>query len=82
MNNEPTTLQTGKYNIELTDGATNIFTEREDGTKEWVASAIDPNLAMQIVEGLILVEHKRFYHPESTPKISSTNDKPVPPFLR
>jgi len=76
------TLSAGKYKIELANGATQIFCEEEDGGKYWVASTTDPNKAMEIVEGLVLVEMKRFYHPESTPKISSEDSKTPPPFLR
>lgn len=76
------TLSTGKYTIELDRGATQIFAQNEMGLREWVASTTDPNRAMEIVEGLVLVEMKRFYHPDSQPSVKSEGENPVPPFLR
>jgi hypothetical protein len=39
---------------------------------------------MKIVEGLILVDMKRFYHPDSTPimKSAGADKNPLPPFLK
>jgi hypothetical protein len=84
MNNQPekTTLSTGKYTIELSNGPSIVYKIDELGTKEWLCSTTDPDTAMSIVEGLILVEHKRFYHPEAKPEIKSSTGAPVPPFLR
>lgn len=84
MNNQPekTTLSTGKYTIELSNGPSIIYKIDEFGTKEWLCSTTDPETAMAIVEGLILVEYKRFYHPEAQPNIKSTTASPIPPFLR
>lgn len=80
---EPTTLSTGKYTIELTNGPSNVFVFDEEGNKQWVCSTTDPERAMSIVEGLVLVEMKRFYYPESAPTVNADQeDKPVPPFLR
>lgn len=83
MSNEKTTLSTGKYSIEQSSGVATIYAEDTGGNKQWVASTTDPMKAMEIVEGLVLVEMKRFYYPESVPDIK-TNDasKPVPPFLK
>ncbi len=67
---EKTTLTTGKYTIEFSDGPSHIYKFDKTQNKIWVASASDPDTAMQIIEGLILVEHKRFYHPEATPNIT------------
>ena len=76
------TLSTGKYHIEFDNGPSIIYKFDDNGNKIWVATAPDPNLAMQIIEGLILVEHKRFYHPEATPTVTSDGSKPLPPFLK
>ncbi len=67
---EKSTLTTGKYTIEFSDGPSHIYTFDDNKNKTWIASAADPQLAMQIIEGLILVEHKRFYHPDSAPEIT------------
>ncbi len=67
---EKSTLSTGKYTIEFSNGPSAIYKFDDDGNKIWVASAGDPQLAMEIIEGLILVEHKRFYHPESAPTVT------------
>jgi len=64
------TLTTGKYTIEFEDGPSHIYKFDKNQNKIWVASASDPDIAMKIIEGLILVEHKRFYHPEATPNIT------------
>lgn len=80
-NNTPT-LSVGNYTIEMASGGFGIFATDELGDKQWVATAPDPEVAMKIVEGLILVEIKRFYHPESAPVLKGTEGKPLPPFLR
>lgn len=83
MNNEKSTLSTGKYTIELTNGPSVVYKIDELGNKQWVCSASDPALAMDIVEGLVLVEHKRFYYPESQPQITPTKSPKIkPPFLK
>ena len=79
---EKSTLSTGKYHIELDDGPSVIYKFDDDGNKSWVATTSDPNTAMQIIEGLILVEHKRFYHPEATPTVTAKGNRPLPPFLK
>lgn len=85
-NEEVKTLQTGQYTIEFSNGPSQVY--RIDGDhKEWVCSTPDPEVAMQVVEGLILVEHKRFYHPEAQPKVqmagsTATEAPPVPKFLK
>lgn len=78
----PSTLKTGKYSIQFSGSGTTIFAEEEFGDKKWIATTTDPEMAMTIVEGLILVEHKRFYHPETKPVIKDQENKPLPPFLR
>ncbi len=67
---EKSTLSAGKYTIEFSDGPSHIFMFDDKQNKTWVAAAADPDTAMKIIEGLILVEHKRFYHPEATPNIT------------
>jgi hypothetical protein len=82
MNNK-TTLSTGKYTIDLEDKGFSIYTTDASGQREWVASAADPQVAMNIVEGLIMVEIKRFYHPESAPQLKVEEEKKAsPPFLK
>jgi hypothetical protein len=84
MSNEASTLSTGKYDIEFGEKGTNIFTtDAESGQRQWMATVSDPETATKVVEGLILVEHKRFYRPEAAPVFHTVEnkDKPVPPFL-
>lgn len=76
------TLSTNKYTIEFSDGPSKIFAFDASGQKSWVCSASDPATAMKIIEGLILVEHKRFYYPESTPQVKIEKGTPVPSFLK
>lgn len=80
------TLSTGKYTIELNSGATMVYKIDDLGNKVWFCSTTDPSAAMDIVEGLILVEYKRFYHPEAAPKVTSSvapaQEAPQPPFLK
>ena len=64
------TLTTGKYTIEFDNGPSHIYKFDKNENKIWVASVSDPDTAMKIIEGLILVEHKRFYRPEATPSIT------------
>ncbi len=77
-------LTTDNYSIDLSGGGAQIFAVDSSGAKEWVATAGDPQLAMEIVEGLLLVRAKRFYHPESSPVFETkVAEKPdTPPFLR
>ncbi len=81
--NESPSLSAGNYSISQAPGGFGIFLNDELGDNQWVATAPDPEIAMKIVEGLVLVEMKRFYHPESTPTFKSADeDRPLPPFLR
>lgn len=66
------TLSTGKYTIELSDGPSRIYKFDDKEGKIWIASVMDPTIAMEIIEGLILVEQKRFYYPDSKPNIDSS----------
>ncbi len=82
MSNENPTLKVDNYSIEQTAGGFGIFKVSKADAKEWLATASDPEVAMTIVEGLILVEMKRFYHPDSKPTFKSTAGETLPPFLR
>jgi hypothetical protein len=77
-----TTLSVGNYSIESETTGFVIYAETERGAKEWVAKTLDPETAMRIVEGLILVEMKRFYYPESDPTFKDQVGNPLPPFLK
>jgi hypothetical protein len=80
---EKSTLSVGNYSIELSDGPSHVYLIDAEGNRQWVCATTDPERAMAIVEGLVLVEMKRFYHPESTPTITpNTKESPVPPFLK
>lgn len=82
---EKSTLTHGKYTIELSNGPSMVFRLDDYGRKEWVASCPDPDMAMTVVEGMILVETKRFHYPESTPTLNfeePEEQKPVPNFLK
>ena len=76
------TLSVGNYSIESEQNGFAIYAEAEIGAKDWIATALDPEVAMRIVEGLILVEMKRFYYPDSDPTFKDQGGKPVPPFLK
>ena len=68
MTEENQTLRTGNYVIELSDGPSVVHkVHPETGHKDWVCTCPDPEAAMIVVEGLILVENKRFYYPGSKP---------------
>jgi hypothetical protein len=70
MTEEPRTLRTGNYVIDLSDGPSVVSRlEEKSGHKEWICTCPDPEAAMIVVEGLILVENKRFYYPEATPTV-------------
>jgi hypothetical protein len=83
MSNGPT-LSVGNFTIETVDGGFAIFAIDDFEERSWIATAQDPETAMKIVEGLILVDMKRFYHPDSTPimKSAGADKNPLPPFLK
>jgi hypothetical protein len=76
------TLSVGNYSIESEPTGFVIYAEAEIGAKEYVAKVLDPEVAMRIVEGLILVEMKRFYYPDSDPTFKDQGGNPLPPFLK
>ena len=74
------TLTTANYSIKMDDtGISHIYTADEG---VWIATTTDLAKAMEIVEGLILVEHKRFYHPEAMPNVTADASSVSPPFLK
>lgn len=85
MTEESQTLRTGNYVIELSDGPSVVYKlEPVSGHKDWVCTCPDPDAAMIVVEGLILVENKRFYYPDSKPSLKFDEKKPevvTPNFL-
>ncbi len=81
MHNGPT-LTAGNFSIESASNGFDIYVIGDFDEKTWVATTLDPELAMKIVEGLILVDMKRFYHPDSAPTMKSVDSKPLPPFLK
>lgn len=69
--NENATLRTGNYVIELSNGPSVVSRiEEQSGAKQWICTCPDPEAAMTVVEGLILVENKRFYYPDSKPTMN------------
>ena len=71
------TLRTGNYVIELSTGPSVVYkVEGKSGAKSWVCTCPDPDAAMIVVEGLILVENKRFYYPDSKPIMSFAEVNP------
>jgi len=76
------TLSVGNYSITQSAGGFGIFLSNELTEDQWVATAPDPEMAMKIVEGLVMVEMKRFYHPESAPILKGADSKPLPPFIK
>jgi len=79
---EKSTLATGNYTIEVSDGPSMIYKFDKEGNKIWIASASDPDIAMTIIEGLILVEYKRFYYPDSNPTVNMESSPASPPFIK
>ena len=66
---KPSSLKTGQYTIKFANGPTQIWKTDLSGREEWVCTTNEYTTAMTIVEGLILVEHKRFYYPDSKPDV-------------
>ncbi len=76
------TLTHGKYTIDIVRGGCAVYT-LEDDQKIFLCGGIaDPELAMTIVEGLILVEAKKFYHPEAKRDVTMVDRETVPHFLK
>ncbi|MBD3260342.1 MAG: hypothetical protein GF334_01470 [Candidatus Altiarchaeales archaeon] len=85
---EKSTLSFGQYTIELSNGPSMVYRINQEGHKEWIAACPEPETAMAVVEGMVLVENKRFYYPDSKPTINFENsnepkqNKEVPKFLQ
>jgi hypothetical protein len=64
-------VRTGNYVVEFSDGPSIVYQiEPQSGATKWVCTCPDPEAAMIVVEGLILVENKRFYYPDSKPTVT------------
>jgi hypothetical protein len=84
MSNTPTgTLRTGKYVVDITGNGCSIFKIEENESKIFVCGGIsDPELAMMLIEGLILVDNKRFYYPDSGPSVAAEPKDSMAQFLK
>ncbi len=76
------TLTHGKYTIDIERGGCAIYVIEEDQKIFLCGGIADPELAMAIVEGLILVEAKKFYHPEAKRAVTMSDGETVPHFLK
>jgi len=77
------TLKTGKYTVEIADAGCGIFKLDDQDEKVFVCGGIsDPELAMMLIEGLILVENKRFYYPDSGPTVTTQSANSMGQFLK
>jgi len=76
-------LQHGKYTIDISAVGCSVHAI-EEGQKIFLCGGIsDPELAMAIVEGLILVEAKRFYKPDAERVVTTAQAvKNVPHFVQ
>ena len=71
-------LTHGKYTIDIGADGCSIYTLEKD-QKIFICGGIgDPELAMTVVEGLLLVEAKRFYRPDATRSISLAPEEKTP----
>ncbi len=87
MNIENTpTLAVDKYTIDLDAAGCKIYKLQKEGQKTFICGDIgDPQTAMEIIEGLIMVEYKRFYYPDSQPTFEQKQEAPEEkkiPFLK
>lgn len=78
----PGSLQHGKYTIDITPKGCTVSIIEEDQKVPLCGGISDPELAMTIVEGLILVEAKRFYMPDAGPDVKMQDGETVPEFLK
>ena len=77
MTEDNQTLRTGNYEIQFSNGPSIVYKiEPNSGTRDWVCTCPDYEAGMLVVEGLILVENKRFYYPESKPTMKFDEKKP------
>lgn len=77
-----TTLTHDKYTIDIDRGGCTIYILEEDQKIFLCGGIADPELAMTIVEGMILVEAKKFYHPEAARDVKMSDGETVPNFLK
>ena len=76
------TLTHGKYSIDIGRRGCSIYVIEAE-QKIFLCGGIgDPELAMTIVEGLLLVEAKRFYVPEAARAVTMSDGETVPHFLK
>jgi len=76
------TLQQGNYTVDIESGGC-VVSKIEGDQKIFLCGGIgDPELAMTIVEGLVLVEAKKFYHPEAARTVTMADKETVPHFLK
>ena len=75
-------LQHGKYTIDIAPTGCVVSVIEEDQKIPLCGGIQDPELAMTIVEGLILVEAKRFYKPAAERVVTMQDGKTVPHFLK
>jgi len=76
------TLTHDKYTIDIDRGGCTISILEENQKIFLCGGIADPELAMTIVEGMILVEAKKFYHPEAARDVTMSDGETVPHFLK
>ena len=76
------TLTHGKYTIGIESNGCVVYVIEDDQKIFLCGGITDPELAMSIVEGLILVEAKKFYHPEAERTVTTPGGETVPHFLK
>ena len=70
-------LSVDKYTIDLDTAGCKIYKLHEEGHQTFICGEIaNPQIAMEIIEGLIMVEYKRFYYPDSLPTFEQEEKKP------
>ena len=76
------TLTHGKYTIDIDRKGCAVYLI-EGEQKIFLCGGIsNPELAMTIVEGMVLVEAKQFYVPEAARTVSTAGETSVPHFLK
>lgn len=75
-------LTHGKYTIDIAPNGCVVSVIDEDQKIPLCGGIQDPELAMTIVEGLILVEAKRFYKPDAERVVTTQTGKPIPHLLK
>ncbi len=76
------TLTHGNYTADIGPGGCAIYVTKADQKIFLCGGIADPELAMAIMEGLILVEAKKFYHPEAKRAVIMSDGETVPHFLK